>query len=186
METLAGSVRSAGPATRLNRAGLALICSVVMAGGMALPASAADNIATVTVSSGWLGFTSAPPPSVSLGVVHPGNAAGTTLHGITVTDNRAGTAGWSASVLITDFTGDTTGAHLSAAGATYTPAAATTTGTVAMTESTATNPTTPRIIQTATCVVGNNTATWEADLTVQVPNDAVADAYTATLTYSVS
>lgn len=44
----------------------------------------------------------------------------------------------------------------------------------------------PRIVQTATGVSGNNTATWNARLTVPVPNDAVVDSYTATLTYSVS
>jgi hypothetical protein len=185
MEAHAGSVRAAGSTTRINRAALALICSAAMAGGMASPASAADTVATLTVPSGWLGFSLA-PPLASLGLVHPGAAAAITLHGITVTDNRAGTAGWNASVVLTDFTGDTTGARLSAAGAIYTPAAATTTGTVAVTASTAIDPTTPRIIQTATCVAGNNTATWDAGLTIQVPNDAVADAYTATLTYSVS
>lgn len=55
-----------------------------------------------------------------------------------------------------------------------------------MTASTATDPTMPRIVQTATGVSGNNTATWNARLTVPVPNDAVVDSYTATLTYSVS
>ena len=89
-------------------------------------------------------------------------------------------------MLLMDFTGEATGARLSAAGATYTPTAATTTGTVSVTASPATDPTTPRIIQTATCVIGNNTATWDASLTIHVPNEAIADAYTATLTYSVS
>ncbi|MBT2597223.1 WxL domain-containing protein [Arthrobacter sp. ISL-72] len=142
-------------------------------------------MATVVVSSGPLGFSSA-PASVDLGVVYPGTVAAVTLQGITVTDNRAGTAGWSASVLLTDFTGDATGARLSAAEATYTPTATTTTGTVSLTASPAMDPTTPKIIQTATCVTGNNTATWDASLTLHVPNEAVADAYTATVTYSVS
>lgn len=175
----------AGPATRIIPAALALACTAALAGGPALPASAADTMTTVVVSSGSLGFTSA-PASASLGLVDPGVDAAITLRGITVSDNRAGTAGWSASVVLTDFTGDATEAALSSAGATYTPTHAATTGTVTVRASTAINPTTPGIIQTATGVSGNNTATWSASLTVPVPNDAVVDTYTATLTYSVS
>lgn len=178
-----------GPRTKIIRVTLALVYSAALAGATALPASAADTVATVAtveISSGSLGFSSA-PTSASLSAVDPGADAAITLRGTTtVTDNRAGTAGWSATVVLTDFTGEATGARLSAAGATYTPTAAATTGSVAVTASTATDPTTPRVIETATCVTGNNTATWNAGLTLRVPNDAVADAYTTTLTYSVS
>jgi hypothetical protein len=152
---------------------------------MAMPASAADTLTTLVVSSGSLGFSSA-PASASLGLVDPGSPASITLHGVTVSDSRAGASGWSASVTLTGITGDATGAALSAAGATYTPTAATTTGTVAVTAATASDPTTARIVQAATGVSGNNTATWDALLSVPVPNDAVVDTYTATLTYSIS
>lgn len=180
------SVRAAaGSAPRTIRTALALACSAAMALGMALPASAADTLTTFVVSSGSLGFSSA-PTSASLGLVNPGSAASIILYGIRVSDSRAGTSGWSASVILTDITGDATGAALSAAGATYTPTSATITGTVAVTAATATDPATPRIVQTATGVSGNNTATWNAGLTVPVPIDAVVDTYTATLTYSLS
>jgi hypothetical protein len=155
---------------------------------MAMPASAADTLTTLVVSSGSLGFSSA-PASASLGLVDPGSPASITLHGVTVSDSRAGTSGWSASVTVTSITGDATRAALSAAGATYTPMAATTTGTVAVTAATAataSDPTTARIVQAATGVSGNNTATWDALLSIPVPNDAVVDTYTATLTYSIS
>ena len=185
MQAQAGSVRTTSRRLPRIRTALSVACSAAILGVMAGPASGADTVATVVVSSGSLGISSA-ATSASLGVVYPGTVAAVTLHGITVTDNRAGTAGWSASVLLMDFTGEATGARLSAAGATYTPTAATTTGTVSVTASPATDPTTPRIIQTATCVIGNNTATWDASLTLHVPNEAIADAYTATLTYSVS
>lgn len=185
MEAHVGSsVRAPARTARIIRAALALACSVALALGMAMSASAADTMTTVIVSSGSLGFTSA-PESVSLDVVDP-DAAAIVLLGITVTDNRAGTAGWSTSVVLTDFTGNATGAALSSAGATYTPTATATTGTVTVTASTATNPITPRIVQTATGVSGTNTATWNARLTVPVPNDAAVDTYTATLTYSMS
>ena len=150
-----------------------------------MPASAADTLTVLVVSSGSLGFSAA-PASASLGLVDPGSAASITLHGATVSDSRAGTSGWSASVTLTNITGNATRAALSAAGATYTPTAATTTGTVAVMAATATDPTAARIVQTATGVSGNNTATWDAGLTVPVPNDAVVDIYTATLTYSIS
>ena len=171
-------------ATRIIRAAAALAFSAALAGGIATPASAADTLTTLVVSSGSLGLSST-PASVSLGLIDPG-AASIALHGITVTDDRAGTAGWSVSVVLTDFTGDATRAALSSTGATYTPTAAATTGTVTVTPSRATDPTRPRIVQTATAVSGNNTATWNAALTVPVPNDAVVDTYTATLTYSIS
>ncbi|WP_461163628.1 hypothetical protein [Arthrobacter sp. R4-81] len=195
MGTKVGSCRRAGtPSTGQAAAGhgarviptaLVVFCSAVLVANQALPASAADTLTTVTVSQGSLGFSSA-PGSATLGLVEPGTTAAITLHGIQVSDSRAGISGWSANVVLTDFTGDATGARLSAAGAVYTPTAATTTGTVAVTATPAVNPTTPRIIQTATGVSGNNTATWNAGLTVDVPNDAVPDTYTATLTYSVS
>ncbi|WP_307101499.1 WxL domain-containing protein [Arthrobacter globiformis] len=172
-------------ATRKIQAALSLACSAALAAGSAAPASAAHTLTTVAVSSGSLGFSSA-PASVTLGRVDPGSAAAIPLRGITVSDNRAGTLGWSATVVLTDFTGDTTGAALSSASAKYAPTAATTSGTATVTATTAINPTLPRIVQTATGVSGNNTATWNADLTLPVPNDAVRDTYTATLTYSVS
>jgi hypothetical protein len=175
---------AAGHTPGITRTAIILLCAGALAGGHSLPASAAETLTTVVVSSGSLGFSSA-PASVSLGVVEPGASAATTLRGVTVTDNRASTAGWSASVVLTGCTGDATGAALSSVGATYSPTAATTTGTVTVTASMATDPTTPGIVQTATSVSGNNTATWDAGLSVPVPNDAVVDTYTATMTYSV-
>lgn len=176
---------AAGKTTGITRTALVLLCSAALAGAQALPASAAETLTTVTVSQGSLGFTSA-PVSATLGPVEPGTTAAITHYGIRVSDSRAGVSGWNVSVVVTDFTGDSTGALLSAAGATYTPTAATTSGTVAVAATTATDPTTPKIVQTATGVSGNNTATWNADLTLAVPNDAVVDTYTATVTYSIS
>ncbi|WP_214958507.1 hypothetical protein [Arthrobacter sp. ISL-48] len=174
-----------GHTAGIIRTALILLCSAALAGGHSLPASAADTLTTIVISSGSLGFSSA-PASASLGLVDPGTTASITLYGNQVSDSRAGISGWSAFVVFTDFRGDATGSTLPSAGATYNPAAATTTGTATVTASTATNPTTPRIVQTATGLSGNNTATWNADLTVPVPNDVVVDSYTATLTYSVS
>jgi hypothetical protein len=185
MEAHTRPMRQTEQATRIFRAALALATSAAITVAMAPPGSAADTMATVEVSSGSLAISSA-SESATLDVVHPGTNALISLGDTTVTDHRAGTGGWSATVVLTDFTGAATRARLSATVATYMPAAAISTGVVTMRAFTATNPTIPKVIQTATSVIGNNTATWKAGLSVQVPAAAVADVYAATLTYSVS
>ncbi|WLQ07093.1 hypothetical protein [Arthrobacter oryzae] len=185
MQPQACSRRGAPGLSRILRASLAFVCSAATVAGPALPATAADSRATVTVTSGSLGLSSA-PAVVALAVPDPGVDAAVTIRDITVADNRAGTIGWSATVTLTDFTGTTTGDRLSAAGAAYTPTAATTTGTAAVTASSATDLSMPRVIQAAAGVSGNNAASWNAELRVNVPEDAMVDTYTATLTYSVS
>jgi hypothetical protein len=185
METNTRPMRQLGQATRILRPALAFATSAAIAVATALPAPAADTLATVEVSAGSLAISSA-SESATLDVVQPGAGAFLPLGGTTVTDNRAGTAGWSATVVLTDFTGARTRATLSATVATYMPAAAISTGVVTVRAFTTTDPTIPNVIQTATSVIGNNTATWQAGLRVQVPAAAVADVYTATLTYSVS
>ncbi|WP_427174704.1 hypothetical protein [Arthrobacter sp. 92] len=156
-----------------------------MTGGSALSASASDTVATVVVPSGSLELGSG-TTAVVLGTVTPGTSTMTALPGLTVKDNRAGTAGWTASVVVTDFTGRATGTSLSAAGATYAPLQASTAGTATVTPSSATDLRAPKVVQTATGVSGNNSATWTASLIVSVPPDTIADTYNATLTYSLS
>jgi hypothetical protein len=46
--------------------------------------------------------------------------------------------------------------------------------------------TTPGTVQTATAVIGVNTATWNPSIGVVIPAGAVAGSYTATITHSVS
>ena len=184
METNTRPMRQLGQATRILRPALAFATSAAIAVAMALPPSAADPMAPVEVAAGSRAISSA-SELATLSVIHPGTDAFITLGATAVTDNRAGTAGWSASVVLSDFTGAATRARLSATGTAYTPAAAVATGAITVTASTATDPTTPKVIQTATNVAGNNTATWNAGLSVHVPAEAVADVYTATLTYSV-
>jgi hypothetical protein len=43
----------------------------------------------------------------------------------------------------------------------------------------------PKAVQVATGVTGNNTAIWDATLTVTAPDAALAATYTATLTHSL-
>lgn len=145
-----------------------------------LPANAADTTATVEVSGGGLAMSA--PESITLTEAAPGETATGTLTGISVTDTRAGTDGWIASLASGDFeSGDMV---IPLANVTYVPAEAEVLGTAVVAESTATAAT--GAVQTATGVIGNNTATWSAALSVLVPTDALAATdYTAILTHSV-
>ncbi|OIH82774.1 hypothetical protein BLJ79_17615 [Arthrobacter sp. UCD-GKA] len=78
------------------------------------------------------------------------------------------------------------------ASALYTPELAALTGTSTVAEAAAgvsvlgaTDVGTAVAVQTATGVTGNNTAIWGAVLAIEVPAQALADTYTATLTHSV-
>lgn len=162
--------------------------SVVLVGAMALPAGAApssDTASTVTVTGGGLAITA--PATASLGSAAPGATATANLAGVQVSDTRAGTIGWTAAVISTDLTGTISGAAtIPAAAARYTPSGvATVTGIAVVTPTTQSNLTTAKAVQTATAVVGNNTATWSAALSVVIPGGALADTYSGTLTHSV-
>lgn len=169
---------------------LSLTAAAALLGALALPASAAtaDTPVTASIPTGTLSIT-APTASVGLGSVPPGTTSSPTdLGTVTVTDDRAGTAGWVATASITAFTGTgTTPPTLPATAARYTAAAATVTGTATVTEAGTVNDISSAVtVQTADAVTGNNTATWNPTLQIVAPSDALADTYTATITHSVS
>lgn len=164
----------------------ALVCAV------ALPATAAgspsaDTTVTVIVSGGSLAVSA--PTSATFGTLTPGNLvpALVSLPDVKVTDTRAGQVGWQARVASTDFIGTLPNNKFSAGAATYVPLAAVTTGVATVTPAVlpVTLSSTAQPVQTATVVVGNNTATWSPELALSVPSSALADTYTATLTHSV-
>ena len=160
---------------------VALLASAAFTGQTA---NAADSIATAAVAAGSLSISA--PTGLDLGSITPGAAGTGTMAGVEVTDARAATAGWVASVAISDFTSAELGTTIPAAGASYTPTTATTTGTVSVTAAPATGGS-ETVVQTATGVSGNNTATWDGTVTLTVPADALAaDDYTATITHSVA
>lgn len=168
----------------IARVSLVIAASAALVGSLALPASAVDTTATVEVPVGSLGISA--PAGANLGLITPGLSASATLTDVEVIDNRAGTTGWAASVTLTNFVGGTPTNIIPATAARYTPAAAVPGGTVTLTPTTRIGlSTTPQAVQTASDVVGNNTATWAAELRVTAPTDALADTYTATLTHSV-
>lgn len=171
----------------ISRVSLVVAVSAAIAGSVALPATAAptaaDTAVTVVVPSGDL--TMSAPTTAGLGTVAPGSPASVTLTAVSVTDTRAGTLGWQAQVTMGDLVGGTNPAHIIlASAATYTPGVAAVNGTALVGETTATGLSTPTTVQEATGVSGNNDATWDASLSIQVPTDALADSYSATLTHS--
>ena len=169
----------------ISRISFAIVASAALAGSIALPASAAptgDTSATVTVESGALGITA--PVAAALPAVVPGATTNIALGDVVVTDLRAGIVGWEASVILTDLTA--TAGTIPATAASYTTAAASKTGTVTLAETSSTDLSVATVVQTATAVSGNNTATWGADLVLAAPAGALAGDYTATLTHSVS
>ncbi|MFF1382187.1 hypothetical protein ACFVWT_01340 [Arthrobacter sp. NPDC058288] len=166
-----------------SRASLVVAASAALIGSIALPASAADTTATVEVPVGSLSISA--PVGADLTTITPGGSASATLSGVQVTDTRAGEAGWAAQVVLSNFVGATPSNVIPATLATYAPAAAVPTGTVTVEGTTQTDLSTAKTVQAATAVTGNNSAIWNADLSVAAPADALADVYTATLTHSV-
>lgn len=160
----------------------------------ALPARAAATTTTFTLATGTLSISA--PASSDLGTGSTG--AGTLsaqLGGVTVTDNRGALLGtWTASVSSTDFTtgGATANETIAKGQVTYWSGLATaTSGTAVFTpgQATALNAqalSASRTAYGAASIVGNNSATWNPTLTVNVPAAAVAGTYTGTVTHSVA
>lgn len=169
-----------------SRVSLAVAVSAALVGFIALPATAAptaDTTVTVIVPVGELSVSA--PGTANLGTVTPGSFSEVTLTPVQVSDTRAGEAGWNVAVGMTDFSNVGATRTIPASAATYTPAAASTTGNVTVTPTTLGSlATTAATAQTATAVSGNNTATWDAVLRVTAPAGTLADSYTATLTHS--
>ena len=165
--------------------------AALFAGGgvlaFAVPAFAATAPTPVTaqVGSGALSI-SAPIVSVNLGTVPASTSAqseSAPLGAVLVTDARAGTLGWVATVSATAFTGPQT---ISASALTYTPGTALVVGVATVTPSTVTGLTAAGAVQTATGVIGINTAAWTPTVAVTIPADALAGTYSSTITHSVS
>jgi hypothetical protein len=173
-----------------------IIAAALLAGGTgmlaftvpALAATASTTPVTVEVGGGSLGI-SAPDGPVDLGSVPASTGAQTVQHllgTVTVTDDRAGTAGWVATAEAADFTGPQTISTSAADLVTYNPGDVTVTGTatVAATFEHQLYPAGP--VETATGVSGNNTAAWNPTIIVTIPANALAGTYSTAITHSVS
>lgn len=151
----------------------------------AFAATAPGTPVTVEVTGGALTI-SAPTGSVDLGSVVTSGSIQTVsalLGNVVVTDNRASTAGWTATASGTDFIGPQT---ISGASVVYTTPQATVTGPATVTPSTQSSLNPGGRVQDATNVGGNNTATWDPTIAVPIPANALAGTYNASITHSVS
>jgi len=154
-----------------------------MTGAMLVPASAAqtaDTVTTVTVEAGQLSITAPPTlaltaaaPTVVEGAVVQAKATGS-LSGVTVSDLNADGLAWSSTVSISALT----------SGINVIPADAVTFSTSNL-KSDGVSVVSDGGNQTATGTE-NSTASWDTNLDVLIPADAIFGDYTATVTYSVS
>jgi hypothetical protein len=175
---------------------LALALSVASVGGLvvfAAPADAAQGV-TFSLTAGLLSISD--PADKALGSVATGTASLTnTLGAVSVTDNRGSLGGtWTATVASTDFTtgGATAQETIAKAQVDYWSGAALSTTGVAVVvpgQLLVVNRqalSASRTAMSATAVVGNNTASWNPTVVVNVPAQAVAGTYSGTITHSVT
>jgi WxL domain surface cell wall-binding len=117
-------------------------------------------------------------------------SASALLGTVQVTDDRAGLAGWTATVSSTDFTtgGGTAAETIPAHDILYSISGfASTTGSATLTRTPGTNLSTAlQAVAQATNVNGDNSAAWSPLIQVAVPSGAVAGTYSAIITHSVS
>jgi hypothetical protein len=154
----------------------------------AFAATASNSPVTVEVTGGALSI-SAPTQSVDLGSRVSSASAQTVsaqLGNVAVTDNRAGTVGWTATASATDFTGPQTISTTTFGLVVYTAPQATVTGTATVTPSTESTLNTGGPVQGATNVSGSNTATWSPTIAVTIPANALAGTYSTSITHSVA
>jgi hypothetical protein len=171
--------------------GAVLTSTAASAAVKANPPAGGDPDTTVTfaVTTGLLTMTA--PASVNLGSGAPGTTVSGTMAATTVTDDRALLgATWTATASETDFTTGTgtTPETIPAADATYNPGTITPTGAFIAPSPVGTPITLANGAQTVVTghANGDNSAAWDAALTVAIPAAAVFGPYTGTLTQSVS
>ncbi len=168
----------------------AALATTGASGARASPLQNPTTTVTFTVTSGALTINA--PLGVALvpgtgdsGL--PGTSVAGTMGDTVVTDNRAALlTPWIATVSESPFT---TGAGslaqtISAGAATYDPGTVATTGDITATGSTVTlSGSNQQVVTDAGS--GDNTATWDATITLAIPATAVVGDYTGTLTSSV-
>jgi hypothetical protein len=130
------------------------------------------------------------PASADLGATEPGGTDRAALGIVEVTDNRASPVDWTATVSSTDFTtGDATAAEtIPVADVEYLISGFTdTTGSATLTPASVTVMSgSSQDVVAATNVVEDNSASWNPQIEISVPDGAIDGDYTATITQSVS
>jgi hypothetical protein len=145
--------------------------------------------ATITIEGGSLAIT-VPSVSVDLGtftnIVGGGSVTGT-LGEVQVLDARsaAAGAGWVATAISSAFT-PPAGTALAASFVAYAVGDITQSGTATYESHDRADLTAVGPVITATAITGDNSATWNPEITVDVPGGTAAGVYTATITHSVT
>ena len=183
-------------------AAVAAVAGIVLVPGIASAATASPNVlarssnpaggdpdttVTFTVTTGALSMTA--PVSAALGSGAPGTTISGALGAVTVTDDRALLeASWTTTASSTNWTtgGGTPAETIPATDVGYDPGSITTTGTITATGTPITLANTAAPVVAGTAGVGNNTASWNPELSVAVPAAAVGGVYAGTLSESVS
>ncbi|MFI8458531.1 hypothetical protein [Kitasatospora sp. NPDC085464] len=166
----------------LSVAAAAAILALVQP-GIATADSDPSTTVTFTVTSGAL--TLSVPAGASLGSGAPGTTISAPIGPCTVTDDRALlSASWTVTAAETDFANGSS--TIPAADATYTVGTVTTTGTITATPTNVTLSNSAQTVLTGSAGVGDNTASWNPTVAVNVPAGAVGGTYTGTLTQSVA
>jgi hypothetical protein len=102
---------------------------------------------------------------------------------VSVTDNRGGTIGWTASVISTAFSGLVAVAALNIS---YAAGTITGAGAATFTATAGANLTGVVPVVAASLVTGANSASWNPTITVQTPSGLAVGTYSATITHSVA
>jgi hypothetical protein len=163
--------------------------TAVVPAGPALAAATGSTTTTFTISTGTLSISV--PATANLGTVASGSSSVSALLGnVQVTDLRASLSGsWTTTVSSSDFvTGTGTGPEtVPNSDVTYAPGALVgSSGTGTFTPGATGTLAAPRTAYTATSEVGDTVATWDPQITVQLPSSAVNGTYTGTITHSVA
>jgi hypothetical protein len=182
--------------TFMKLAAVATVAAASLA-GLAVPAHAAttgNTTTTFTLTAGVLAITA--PSTANLGSVATGTASTSSqLGSVSVSDGRGALLGaWTTSASSTDFTtgGATSDETIAKASADYWSGAATsTTGVGTFTPGQANAGakqamSTSRTAFSASGVIGNNTASWNPTVIINIPSAAVAGVYSGTVTHSVA
>ncbi|MFE0457831.1 hypothetical protein ACFW1A_01055 [Kitasatospora sp. NPDC058965] len=166
----------------LSVAAAAAVLALVQPGIAAANGDPSTTV-TFTVTTGALSLSV--PASATLGSGAPGTTISAPIGACTVTDDRALlSASWTVTAAETDFAnGQST---IPAAHATYSVGTVTTTGTITATTTNVTLTNSAQTVLTGSAGVGDNTASWDPTIAVNVPVSAIGGTYTGTLTQSVA
>jgi hypothetical protein len=173
---------------------IALVGAVLSVLALALPARAADTSTTFSLAGGALSISASASRDLGSGSTGGGTLSAQ-LGTVTVTDNRGALVGmWTASVSSTDFTtgGATASETITNGQITYWSGTATASSGTAVFlpgQALAANAQALNVSRTAfsaSAIVGNNSASWNPTVTVNVPASVVAGDYAGTITHSVA